>query len=665
MKKVEQYHLEAERVKRRYGNLTEVCVLNAYEDEYASALKDSGAYIRKTLRYLASVGATALMETDSEITTTGDVMVRKSLPRYVSGHPVSLERNSVSKLFKASDVFAQLRFKERLEEGPGGYFVGTIPRTKAPNRPQNFTLPYLDVELMEEYDPLAPACDGITECVMGGSWDSNYSVLQNALDADLTTDFHLSDFSKVVADYGSELQLRHIGFPSCTDTAEVHLNPTAFTGLYSSVMLSNKLEAYPTTSLQARELFSRISEEGPEMDPTVWTAMGRSKRNAKPWGERLKSRLVQAPEDYWARYVGVFAEPVTNQFLDTAGVVLLGEPAVGGSLSQRMQQIRTEKVLELDWGNFDSTVRLQMKRAALALAWTCYNTSAESDNHLLSVASSILSYNLITPDGGIWHLNNGVPSGSPFTSIVDTLANWLALRLAGEHLPRFRAPLGCISVYGDDTLLGLPGDVSETDLQSFIHFCTTRIGFKVERDDLYVKNMVEDNSVFAPSIIGYAFIGGCIIGRSPMKWMEIWRIPPKPVKTSNAKYALWNFMATSPPGDPLAFWWRQRYCSMQQGRSSLWHHGAEPSVKFALQGSFEHYVGPRCSTPKALHYLPGTHYRSPMPEVARQRFKGNFRLRLRFQNKGMAASTAALIAMEMASNAVRPSWQHKYNVLVQ
>jgi len=656
-RKVEQYHLEADRIQRRHGNLTEVCVLNAYEDEYAAALKDPASYIRRSLQYMASKGATARLEKDSSLRTSGDAVVCKTLPRYSSGHPVHFEQTTISKVFKASDVFAQLRFKERLEEGSGGYFVGTIPRTRAPNRPQVFSLPYTDVELMEEFDPLAPACDGITECVMGGSWDSNFSVVQTALDSPLATDFHLQDFCQIVQEFGDELQLRHIGFPSCGDTAETHLNPSAYPGVYSSVMLSNKLEAYPITSLQSRELFRRISEEGPQLDPTVWAAMGRSKRNAKPWGERLKSRLVQAPEDFWARYVGVFAEPITTQFVETAGVVLLGEPAVGGSLAQRMQQIRTDKVLELDWGNFDSTVRFQMKRAALALAWCCYAPNTISDNHLVSVASSILSYNLLTPEGGIWHINNGVPSGSPFTSIVDTLANWLALRLVGAHLPKFRAPKGSLSVYGDDTLLGLPGDVSESDLQEFIFFITQRIGFKVERDDLYVKQTTEYNPAFAPSIIGYAFIGGCIIGRTPAKWMEIWRVPPKPVKTAVARYALWNYMGTSPPGDPLVFWWRQRYCCMQQGKASLWHNGPGPAVKPALEGSFLHYAAPRCSTPRTLYHLPGTHYRSPLPETAQLRFTGKLKLKMCFQNKGMLVSDAALIAMQMACNTARPSWQ--------
>jgi hypothetical protein len=130
-----------------------------------------------------------------------------------------------------------------------------------------------------------------------------------------------------------------------------------------------------------------------------------------------------------------------------------------------------------DWSNFDARVREDMIVASFGIIRACYRgDDAWLDNVFLRFISHFLVKRVVVPGGWIYTLANGVPSGSPFTSIIDSLANWLVLIdleicSGGLSAPRRNRR----RVYGDDFAIAFHAEALEK--RDFIGLAFRRWGF--------------------------------------------------------------------------------------------------------------------------------------------------------------------------------------------
>jgi hypothetical protein len=94
---------------------------------------------------------------------------------------------------------------------------------------------------------------------------------------------------------------------------------------------------------------------------------------------------------------------------------------------------------------------------------------------------------VVMPDGRMWSVNTGVPSGSYYTQLVDSICNHIATTYAqlcafGEHFKT--------SVLGDDSIFGIPANT----LLRYPNFLTdmesayARLGMKLKPEDTIVAN---------------------------------------------------------------------------------------------------------------------------------------------------------------------------------
>lgn len=80
-------------------------------------------------------------------------------------------------------------------------------------------------------------------------------------------------------------------------------------------------------------------------------------------------------------------------------------------------------MLELDWDNCDASMIENAIVAAFTILRSCYPVSRKLDKLFLYTLSGFVYKNVAIKQRFIYRITRGVPSGSPFTSLVTTLAN--------------------------------------------------------------------------------------------------------------------------------------------------------------------------------------------------------------------------------------------------
>jgi len=76
-----------------------------------------------------------------------------------------------------------------------------------------------------------------------------------------------------------------------------------------------------------------------------------------------------------------------------------------------------------DWSSFDNHVYEELIVMAVAMLRSCYPDDERHDNYFLYMCSSLVFKNVVFEPGVVMRLDKGIPSGHPWTSIVDTLIN--------------------------------------------------------------------------------------------------------------------------------------------------------------------------------------------------------------------------------------------------
>jgi hypothetical protein len=115
-----------------------------------------------------------------------------------------------------------------------------------------------------------------------------------------------------------------------------------------------------------------------------------------------------------------------------------------------------QPVLELDWSEFDSALTQNALVASFCLLRTCFPKSRKIDKLFIFVMSGTIHTHIAIRQRFIYRVSSGLPSGSPLTSIIGTIANWVLLNytLLTEGLFGIKdeSDFG-LAVAGDDTLI--------------------------------------------------------------------------------------------------------------------------------------------------------------------------------------------------------------------
>nr|QIJ70084.1 RNA-dependent RNA polymerase [Davola partiti-like virus] len=125
--------------------------------------------------------------------------------------------------------------------------------------------------------------------------------------------------------------------------------------------------------------------------------------------------------------------------------------------------------ISLDYSKFDQSLPAWLIRDAFNIIWKCFQ-GCENWRWLWDIiVNDFIKKAFVGPDGTLFYAENGVPSGSMFTQIIDSICNLImvhtyfySLEAKGHKISDFV----CI-ICGDDNLVFLDFDVDFEDLEGY------------------------------------------------------------------------------------------------------------------------------------------------------------------------------------------------------
>lgn len=179
--------------------------------------------------------------------------------------------------------------------------------------------------------------------------------------------------------------------------------------------------------------------------------------------EGPKTRLVWGYPQAMTLLEACFARPLIDQFLAIKSPMAFGLQKF--ELGARLVRIGNLGInYAIDFSKFDASISPRL----ISIAFRILETWFDFDKDQLAVWDKVINYFIHTPilmpDGYVWMKHQGVPSGSYFTQMVDSIINYLViqyvmLKTSGE------AATNCL-VLGDDSVFSSTHWVSLSDIAS-------------------------------------------------------------------------------------------------------------------------------------------------------------------------------------------------------
>lgn len=117
-------------------------------------------------------------------------------------------------------------------------------------------------------------------------------------------------------------------------------------------------------------------------------------------------------------------------------------------------QSRRRFVYGLDFSGFDSSISAKLIDDAFGILKTHLDLTSSDDRSMLDrLISDFIHTRLVLPDGTMWRVHRGVPSGSAFTSLVDSVVNLIVLQYIWIRLTGHELDEDDVCVLGDDSVV--------------------------------------------------------------------------------------------------------------------------------------------------------------------------------------------------------------------
>lgn len=248
------------------------------------------------------------------------------------------------------------------------------------------------------------------------------------------------------------------------DVYRVETNENANSGIYSSKMFGGKHKKADRYIRPIAEHLYHIISQNVCVDNGIWSIGGRVRRQKEhDINKDLRGRIIMMPEGPQKILGLVFA----SRIYEKLGIINYGNPSnelqIGrndfhGNFIEYSKYFKAKgfNTLECDIKLFDATVHERPMVHAFGLIRSCFKKSEEFDRIFLYFMSGTIYKNVLTPGRLIYKFMKGVPSGSPFTSILGSLVNWINWTTFlyvkfPHHYMQFH-----INLFGDDIIINMP-----------------------------------------------------------------------------------------------------------------------------------------------------------------------------------------------------------------
>lgn len=142
----------------------------------------------------------------------------------------------------------------------------------------------------------------------------------------------------------------------------------------------------------------------------------------------LKGRPIALCDDILVRLGGFIAQDITDKLhFCERGELYLGRSMDGEDTEFIKQTLLKDGRIfaSPDFSQYDNYNYEEIMVAACGLLAQCYKDSLASKNYFYYIASSVVDKFVLFEPGVIYKIMKGLPSGHPFTSLINTLCNWI------------------------------------------------------------------------------------------------------------------------------------------------------------------------------------------------------------------------------------------------
>jgi len=236
----------------------------------------------------------------------------------------------------------------------------------------------------------------------------------------------------------------------------VGTNPTSHSGFATEQFLDvNHKNTDGFTKPIALHIFNRVSKEYC-VDRTLWTVGARGRNQSVEEVKELRSRVVMSPESIPKIISLAVSLPWMENICDLnrqdpSNEIGVGIDFMNGNF-KKFSDIYDGYLynMEDDWKGFDTKVNESMMVVAFGMIRACYPSDEKYDKIFYYICSSFIFKNLVVPGGIVYSLHKGIPSGSPWTTAIGCLVNWIAWSVLLDGHEKENS----VTCYGDDTQVG-------------------------------------------------------------------------------------------------------------------------------------------------------------------------------------------------------------------
>lgn len=220
----------------------------------------------------------------------------------------------------------------------------------------------------------------------------------------------------------------------------------------------------PACHIAAREI-QMMTDEGvmPAEIPTAVAGRGKMVAATDPFSGK-EGRLIIIP-DLVRHLIGSLGAGKFYELLQKSdrplGGVDLGLGPYSGKWPRLMRRYGDKTLLMLDFSKFDSTIPAWLLKAAFTFVRSFFAECPGADAYWEHEYRRLVHTAIVLPDGEVLRKSRGVASGDPWTSIMDSICNFIIIHAVyhpdGDSL--------IIGTFGDDSLTGgAPVIISKLDM---------------------------------------------------------------------------------------------------------------------------------------------------------------------------------------------------------
>jgi len=268
--------------------------------------------------------------------------------------------------------------------------------------------------------------------------------------------------------------------PVINDLRFTKINHDAFPGhITSKIFNKSKKGAFCDSVVCAEELYKKL-EHVVFPDSSLWEIGSRPRLNDIFEDELVRSRVLYMPEFAPTLLAQIYSEKLTTEMQklqeNKLCEIFLGDTLLYGGWDKFYERFHKEiNCFEGDWSKHDQTVSEETIVMAFCMLRSCFPASKLIDNHFLFIMSGFIFSNVVLPDGFIYKYFKGIRTGSPFTSWINTLCNWIQYTTLSLTT---NTPIDTLIVYGDDTFGCLSPDIKCKP--QFVEHAESILGMKLK-----------------------------------------------------------------------------------------------------------------------------------------------------------------------------------------